>query len=275
MKRIISEQNPIYKDLVRLKQRKAREKEGVFLAEGFHLVEEAERCGLTIRQVFADDDLLESGREGGETLRAFLDDMEQKGCLVTLLAGGLFAKVAETETPQGVLALVEKQSWDPAEVLGTPGDGKNLLVLDRIQDPGNLGTLIRTADCAGYAGAVLLKGTADPYNAKALRAAAGSLFRVPCIQIGTAEEAIELLHKAGKTVLATSPRDSKVCYDVPMKENIALVIGNEGQGACDAFLDGADQRIMIPMEGGAESLNAAVAAAILLYETVRQRHHNF
>jgi len=272
MKRIVSEQNPAYKDLIRLKQRKTREREGLFLAEGFHLTEEAERCGLTIRQIYADDDLLESGREGGETLRAFLEEKEKQGCLITLLAGSLFAKVAETETPQGVIALVEKPVWEADAVLGTPGDGRNLLVLDRIQDPGNLGTLIRTADCAGYSGAVLLKGTADPYNPKTLRAAAGSLFRVPCIQLSGPEETLQLLRQAGKEVLVTSPRADQSCYDVPMKENIALVIGNEGAGACDELLDGADRLVKIPMDGDAESLNAAVAAAILLYETVRQRY---
>ena len=273
MKRILSDQNAEYKELEALNNRKTREKTGLFLAEGYHLIREALRAGLTVRTVYADASLLDGGREAGRTLERFLAECEAEGIRVTLLAGPLFARLAGTETPQGVLASVEKPDGadSASAAAGTPGDGRRILVLDRIQDPGNLGTLIRTADAAGFDAVLLVKGTADPYAPKVLRATQGSLFRLRFGFTEDAEETVRVLKEARKTVLVSVPRDAESAYDVPMTGDFALVIGNEGGGVSDAFVNGADRRVTIPMEGETESLNASIAGAVLLFESVRQR----
>lgn len=273
MKRIQSAQNPEYKELEALNSRKNREKTGLFLVEGYHLVREAIRSGLRVRTVYGDESLLEDGREAGRTLERFLGEHGTDGIRTCLLAGPLFAKLAGTETPQGILATVEKPPGEGSaeEVAGTLNDGKRILVLDRIQDPGNLGTLIRTADAAGFDAVMLVRGSADPYAPKVIRATQGSLFRMKFGFTEGAEETLRVLKKSGKTVLVSALRNAESAYGVPMKRDFALVIGNEGAGVSEAFLTGADRIVTIPMEGKTESLNAGIAGAVLLFESVRQR----
>ncbi len=274
MKRILSDQNPEYKELEALNNRKTREKTGLFLAEGYHLIREAKRSGLAVRTVYADGSLLENEREAGRTLGRFLEECEADGLRTVLLSGALFKTLSRTETPQGVLATVEKPPADRCSataVAGAPNDGKRILVLDRLQDPGNLGTLIRTAEAAAFDGVLLVKGTADPYAPKVIRATQGSLFRMKFGFTEDAEETLRVLKEAGKTVLVSALKGAKPVYGVPMKRDFALVIGNEGGGVSDAFLTGADERVTIPMEGMTESLNATIAGAVLLFESVRQR----
>jgi TrmH family RNA methyltransferase len=144
-------------------------------------------------------------------------------------------------------------------------------VLDRLRDPGNIGTILRTAEAAGFLGAILMKGTADVYAPKVVRAAAGALFRLPVLAADTPEQAMRLLSRHGKTVVCTVPSGSQSYFDADLAEDIAVVVGNEGSGICETFLAQCDLRVSIPMEGRIESLNAAAAAAILMYESVRQR----
>ncbi len=274
MKRILSDQNPEYKELEALNTRKNREKTGLFLAEGFHLIREAVRSGLTVRTVYADESVIEGGRVAGRTLERFLEETGEGGIRSVLLSGPLFAKVSSTETPQGVIAAVEKPPADETRaetIAGRPGDGKRILVLDRLQDPGNLGTLLRTADAAGFDGVLLVKGTADPYSPKVLRATQGSLFRLRFGFTEGAEETLRVLKEARKTVLVSVLNDARPVYEVPMKRDFALVIGNEGGGVSEELIRGADERVTIPMEGETESLNASIAGAVLLFESVRQR----
>ena len=274
MKRILSDQNPEYKELEALNNRKTREKTGLFLAEGYHLIREAVRSGLAVRTAYGDASLLEADREAGRTLGRFLEECKADGIRTVLLAGPLFAKLAATETPQGVLATVEKPPAGEAslrEAVGVPGDGKRILVLDRLQDPGNVGTLIRTADAAGFDAVLCVKGTADPYAPKVLRATQGSLFRLKFGFTEGAEETLRVLKEASKSVLVSDLKDARSAYGVPMKRDFALVIGNEGGGVSEAFRNGADERVTIPMEGETESLNASIAGAVLLFESVRQR----
>ncbi len=274
MKRILSDQNPEYKELEALNNRKSREKTGLFLAEGYHLIREAVRSGLNVRTVYADGTVLEDERGAGQSLRAFLAEAEADGRRAVLLSGPLFARLARTETPQPVIAAVEKPAAEavlPDRIAGTPGDGKRILVLDRIQDPGNLGTLFRTAEAAGFDGVLLVKGTADPYSPKVLRATQGSIFRLRFGFTEGAEDTLRVLKQAGKTVYVSALAGAKPAFGVPMKRDFALVIGNEGGGVSEAFLEGADERVTIPMEGETESLNASIAGAVLLFESVRQR----
>ena len=143
-------------------------------------------------------------------------------------------------------------------------------MLDRIQDPGNLGTLLRTADGAGYEGVLVLKGSGDVYSPKVVRSTAGSLLRMPILMVDTPEEALTLLKTYGKTVLCSCPHRG-VDYELaPMAFDTALVIGNEASGACDTFLEQSDHLVRIPMKGPAESMNASVAAGVLMFESLRQ-----
>jgi TrmH family RNA methyltransferase len=145
------------------------------------------------------------------------------------------------------------------------------LALDRVQDPGNVGSLIRIADAAGFDGVIATPGTGDPYGPKAARAAAGALFRVPVFFARDAGEAADLLAAAGKRVAVADARGAASCYDADIARDVAFVIGNEGGGPSGDFADNASMTVRVPMPGGAESLNAAAAAAILMFESVRQR----
>ena len=145
-------------------------------------------------------------------------------------------------------------------------------MLDRLQDPGNIGTVIRTADAAGFAGAVIVKGTADLFSPKTVRAAAGSLYRVRLLFAESPADAAEKLRTYGRQIICTSPYAEKLFYDADMAHRTALVIGNEANGVCEELQNAADVNVKLPMEGTIESLNAAVAAAVVMYEAVRQRH---
>ena len=147
--------------------------------------------------------------------------------------------------------------------------GGNFVVLDRLQDPGNIGTILRTADAAGYKLAVVMKGTADVFSPKVVRAATGSLFRMPVVFMDSEEELLEFTRAAGKKTVATCFDTDLYYYDVNLKENIALIIGNEGNGISETLIASSDVKIKIPMHGNIESLNASVAAGILMYEAVR------
>ena len=152
-------------------------------------------------------------------------------------------------------------------MLAKPG---NVVILDRLQDPGNIGTIIRTAEAAGYKGVVVLKGTADVYSPKVIRAAAGSVFRMPVLFLESPAQAIELLKKYDKKIVSTCFDTENNYYDIELKKNIGLVIGNEGNGICRELVEDSDIRIKIPMTGTVESLNAAVAAGIIMFEAIRK-----
>ena len=178
----------------------------------------------------------------------------------------LFDRLAQTETSQGVLAIVAKPETDAGDFASASG---NFVVLDRLQDPGNIGTILRTADAAGYRLAVVMKGTADIFSPKVVRAATGSLFRMPVVFMDSNSELVEFTRAAGKKLVATCFDTERCYFDEDLTDNIALVIGNEGNGICKEIIESSDVKIKIPMHGNIESLNASVAAGILMYEAVR------
>jgi TrmH family RNA methyltransferase len=190
------------------------------------------------------------------------------GADVLVTTERIFRGLSDTEAPQGVLAAVKKPVCGAAAFFSRAG--ANLLVLDRVRDPGNIGSLVRTADAAGFGGIMAVAGTGDPYGPKAVRAAAGALFRVPVLFVRDAAEAAALLAAAGKRVAVADAHGGTSCYEADLARDVAFVIGNEGAGPSDVFKDGASLVVSIPMPGGAESLNAAAAAAILMFESVRQ-----
>ena len=243
MEIIQSKQNASIKSARKLLQRKHRKTS--YLLEGWHLFEEAKASGSDILQVFVLEEMA---------------DRVANIAKVKLVSPEVLKELCETQTPQGIVAEVAKQSKSLPESLS----GKYLLLED-VQDPGNVGTMIRTADAAGYDGVFLSDKSADIYNQKTLRSMQGSHFHLP-IYRGPILDMVEACKKQGVPVLATTLSDVSVDYKaVKIDGNFALVMGNEGQGISQDMAESADQLVHISMPGQAESLNVAVAAGILMF----------
>ncbi len=256
MKTIGSKDNPIYKKTRKLLKRKYRDEYGLYLLEGIKPLLDAVSLGIEIEEIFVCD---------GNFDISVPDDT---GYDLTILDRELFNALTDTEHSQGVIAVVKKTN-SSMDVLGEIRlkNGGNLVVIDRLQDPGNVGTVIRTAEAAGYCGVITVPGCADVYSPKVVRAAAGSLFRMPVIEGINHDSVISELKKHGFKIVAASLDGDTLYRDADISESTALVIGNEGQGIGKEFMKAADLKIRIPMMGSIESLNAAVAAGILMYQS--------
>ena len=252
-----------------LQRRKARGRRGLAVLEGVRLVEEALAAGLTFRGVLVAPELTRTTR--GQALVA---DLASHAIPVEETGARTFSQLAGTEAPQGILAVVEPRAWSVADV--SPAPGSTVLVVDGVQDPGNLGTLIRTAHALGAAATLLLRGSADPLNAKALRAAMGATFRHPVVPLDDAPfiawaQARRLTLWAAAADGAPLARVLAAQDPTARKDLIAVIVGNEGAGIRPQLNAVSAQRVAIPLARGAESLNVAVAAGILLYEVLRGR----
>lgn len=257
IKEINSKDNRILKECQRLSQKKYRDREGRYLIEGHNLIEEAIRQKMVIDYLLFDEEKVREVSFDGD---------------IYVVKHSLFEKIAQTETSQGVVAVVLKEEYSINGLIDRcQGDG-NIVVLDRLQDPGNIGTIIRTAEGAGYAAVFVLKGTADVYSPKTIRAAAGSVFRIPIIHVEDNRELKALAGALHKKLVVTSLEADNNYFDADLSKDIALVIGNEGNGVSEELLEMADVKIRIPMAGRLESLNASVAAGILMYEAQRYRN---
>jgi TrmH family RNA methyltransferase len=245
--------------VARLRTRKTREREGLVLVEGIRGVGEALAGGAHVRFAVISPRL--ERLAGGAALRSAL---VERGVEIEEEADQVLEGLADTEHPQGVLMVCVEDR--PSGALVAPGG--RYLVLDGIQDPGNVGTLVRASTAFGLDGVLVLDGSADPWGAKAVRAAAGMTFRVPVLKMSAAE-AIELLRVAGLPVLVADASGRDV-GDTRFVGGWALVVGNEGSGPRPELMSGAEHTVRIPMPGPAESLNAGVAGAILLYALTRE-----
>ncbi|MGN1005716.1 MAG: TrmH family RNA methyltransferase [Aristaeellaceae bacterium] len=252
MDRITSAKNPTVQRLRSLKDAKARREAGLFLVEGEVMIREALGCGLKLRELAAEETHADFAREvcGGA-----------RGCIVTR---SLLETICDTRTPQGVCAAFELP--EPVALEKLP---ERIVALDGVQDPGNLGTIWRTADAAGFQALLLGAGGADPLSPKVQRAAMGSGFRVPFCAAPELAEALTALRKRGYRVFASDLSGADFYARPDAGEKFVLVIGNEARGISDAVREAADCRVKLPMRGGAESLNAAVAAGIMMYELMR------
>jgi RNA methyltransferase, TrmH family len=222
--------------------------------EGLHLVQEALKSGLALHTVFV--------RNGSEAL---LEQLRVGDAEVLIVAEEVFESATLTEHPQGIAALVEAPEF-PLQAMFA---GRPLVVIAAgLQDPGNLGTLVRSAEAFGATGMMLLPGTVSLWNAKTLRASSGSAFRLPVVAL-TADEAFAALREQRIRVFAAVARDGD--GEADLRGPSALLVGSEGAGLPDAWIAQADARITIPLPGAVESLNAAIAGSVLLYEAMRQR----
>jgi len=236
-----------------LKNARARRESGLFLVEGEVMIREAMGCGLAIREAVADED-----RE------AFACELERMGARTAIVTRGLLESICDTKTPQGVCAAFELPV--AAELSELPG---RIVALDGVQDPGNVGTIWRTADAAGFEAVLLGAGSADPLSPKVQRAAMGSGFRLKFAHAGNLAEALLALREQGYRVFASDLSGEDFYSHPDTGGKFVLVIGNEARGISEAVRSAADCRVKLPMRGGAESLNAAVAAGIMMYELMR------
>ena len=245
MERITSLKNPRVQTWRSLKDRKGRRETGCFLVEGRKMVAEAIASGFPVEALLIDE--------------ARLSELEPPVDVPTyLLPEHVLAAVCDTKTPQGIAAVVR--------MVETGAPGQRLVVLDGVQDPGNVGTILRTADAAGFDGAILSCQCADVYSPKVLRATMGSIFRVRLRVTDDLPGELEALKRAGFAVIS-SQLDGEPFYPAArcIGEPFALVIGSEGNGVSEPVRQLATHRVALPMRGGAESLNAAVAAGIMMY----------
>jgi RNA methyltransferase, TrmH family len=255
-----SRQNPLFRRFRALKEKGAAE---LCLVEGPKLLEEAAASGVEVVEVAAT-----AGAERAERSRRVLSRLRDAGAAVRRMHPDLVAALSEAETTQGVLALVRRPAFGEEALYRAPA---LLVIAVGIQDPGNLGGLLRTAEAAGATGAYLTPGSADPFSWKALRGSMGSAFRLPHVARVAAPEAVRRARARGLAVLATAA-DGETVYDrADLRRPVALLLGREGSGLPEELVRAADQRLRIPLPGPVESLNVGVAAGVLLFEAARQR----
>lgn len=256
---IRSKDNSKIKYVRSLNNKKNRETD--FVIEGYKLVEEA-IYEMTEKSEIKFILINENETDKNEFFR-FIDLLKSNEVNYYLCDNKVFNSVADTINAQGILAVASKKVYDKNIILT---NNKFIIMCDRIQDPGNLGTIIRTADAFGPSAVILNKGCVDIYNSKVVRAAAGALFRVPFIIGDTSSEIILYLKNTGYKIISTVVDSDYSFNDIEKSEKICVVIGNEGQGVSQEILDYSDLNITIEMTGRLESLNASIAAGISIYE---------
>ncbi len=258
-----SRQNSRVKELRRLFHDATPNQRGEVAVEGVHLLEEAIRSGLRLETVF----FAESARERANRLVPQVSSHTE----VLLLPDEVFASAVPTETPQGVAAVVKVKAFAGADVFAP--EPALIVLCAGLQDPGNLGTIARSAEAFGATGILLGERTVSPWNWKALRASSGSLFRVPTAKVELAATVRDAKAR-GVRVLATSSHKGTLISDADLRAPVAIIVGNEGAGISKDILALADEIVAIPQASKVESLNAGIATSVVLYEAARQRSHS-
>lgn len=259
MDTIYSKDNTLIKETKKLKEKKYRIEKNQFLIEGFRFVEEALKSHFKVPLIFLCEEALSKYEE------FHIEDKFQKETKSYIVSNLVLKQLSNTENPQGIIAVVNNKTTDIIDK-----DGFYILV-DKLQDPGNLGTIIRSAHASGAAGVILTKGTVDVYNEKTLRSTMGSIFNIPIILEDDALNNVKFLKSKGFKLVVSSLEQSKDFYKEDLTGKIIIAVGNEGLGISREVFDIGDIKVKIPMPGGAESLNAAVAASIMMFETLRQK----
>lgn len=260
---ITSLQNPRVKNLVRLRERRHRDRERSFVIEGFRELTRAAAAGIAIREIYTCPDLFLGSNEPALVAR-----IVETGSELVELGADAFRKASYRDRPEGLLGVADQ--FDTRLESRRWGADPLLLVVEAIEKPGNLGTMMRTADAAGAAAVIVCDPTTDPFNPNVVRASLGTLFTVP-VMVATAHETIHALGQAGIRTVATTPTAAEALWALDLTGPVAIVVGSEQYGLSDIWLDAADHRGRLPMAGSADSLNAAMAAGIALFEAVRQR----
>lgn len=260
MKHITSSKNSQIKLIKSLKLKKNRREHGIYVVEGTKNVIEAVKSERSIELIIASEALLSTNID---LINNSFNKVE-----VAIVSDQIFSSLVDTKSPQGILALVKYHKNKIDDLLN---NNKLIMILDNIQDPGNLGTIIRTADAAGFSGVLLSQGCVDPFNPKVIRSSAGSIFNIPIVESEGIIQDINYLKSIGIKLYAAAADGDTVLYNLELNRSFAFVIGNEGSGIDNKIKQIADCIVSIPIKGAAESLNAAVSASIFMYESLRQR----
>ncbi|MBD0383550.1 TrmH family RNA methyltransferase [Paenibacillus sedimenti] len=259
---IMSVQNSRVKEWAQLLERRGRDKQGKYMIEGYHLVEEALRAGASVEAIVYS---LDKGMPDGLVVLA-PEEVEWIG-----VSQAVLEKCSDTQTPQGIFAIGAKMNLGTDELLSGAYD--LAVVLDGVQDPGNLGTIIRSADAVGASAVVLGRGTVDLYNPKTIRSTMGSMYHLPIVEADL-QELLPRARERGVRLVTTSLQAQRSCYDTDLRQPTWLILGNEAKGVSPEVAAQSDVQVIIPMQGKAESLNVAMAATVLLFEASRQRLMN-
>lgn len=253
---MLSKDNKLVKLALKLKKKKYREEENLFLAEGVRFVESAIE-NRSVKYILYSEKLYSTN--GYE--RVLKDDIDSY-----MVDESVLKDICDTENPQGVVAICIKKEYSLDDIL------KNIIVIvDGVQDPGNLGTIIRTCDAAGAHGIVMLKGTVDLYNPKVLRSTMGSIFHIPIVFVNDLVDISGILLQNEYNILAASLDGDKSLYEYDFSAKTAVILGNEASGVKKENMSLATHLVLIPMEGSSESLNVAIANSVIVYEALRQR----
>ena len=261
MKSVASSNNPIFKQLKNLNTAKGRREQGLFIAEGPHLMGEALKAGATIRYAAVRDDAVEKNR-------ALLQAAVNAGAEALILPLRLFNALADTDTPQGILVVAGIRQCNLLEFIRK--DSCISIVLERVQDPGNLGTILRTTLAVNAGFAAVTSDSADPWSQKVVRSSQGAIFHLPIIEVGNATGAVRAMNAEGWHT-ACGCINGENFFSREAHEKTAVVIGNEAAGVNPETARACSARYKLPMPGKAESLNAAVAAGIMLYDIWREQ----
>ncbi|MCP3965226.1 MAG: RNA methyltransferase [Lentisphaerae bacterium] len=263
MLKISSGQNARIKHAIKLRNRRTREKEKLTLLEGYRELIRGREYGMKIKEVFCCPDMFL-----GENELPLLKNLEENGISVMEVPDFLLEKMAYRDRPEGLVAIAEMQQHKLEDLPVKPNG--LYIVAEAVEKPGNLGSILRSADAAGVDGLIICNKCTDIYNPNVIRASTGALFSVPMAE-ATSEETIEWLQKNNIRALAATPHTDEIYTDVDMTQGVAIVVGTEQHGLTDVWLNKADINVRIPMLGKIDSLNVATAATILLYEAARQR----
>lgn len=260
MKEIISVQNPLIKEVYGLQQKKNRNQRGLFLIEGYKGVVEALKNGLDVRNIFISKDF-------NQDLPPFAEDK------IFICSEQVLAKISTTESPPDIVAVASQLKYSIQDMFSV----KNplIIVLENIKDPGNLGTIIRTAKAANVSGVILTDNTVDIYNPKTVRSSSANLWKIPIVCLSEKTQIKEKLNKFVKNhFVATTVSQNKkqsVYYDISYNKPVVIMFGSEAEGISEELVEIADELITIPMNNEVESLNLSISVGIILYEAVRQR----
>lgn len=263
---ISSEKNQIIKDIIKLKTKKERDKTGLFYIEGERFINELLTKNFIIQKIIMSKAYYENNINNSSNINKyeFVDNI--------VLDKGLFDKISDTINPQGILAICKKiNNQDICDNLFNNNNNNLFIVLDRITDPGNLGTIIRTSEALGANAIFLSSDCVDLYNPKVLRSTMGSIFHIPIVIDYDLDELINKFKSNNINIICTHLKGNSMPYEVNLTTNIAVLVGNEANGVLDKYVEQADTLIKIPMLGQVESLNVSVSASIILYEVLRQR----
>ncbi len=259
---IVSAANPLIKRVRLLGDRRHRQREGAFVVRGIQPVWQAVEAGADVEVLIVAPDLLR------EPAASMVAEREASGVRVARLSAGLFGRIADRDGPSGLAAIVRGRPGTLGDL--AVGPESVFVALHEIGNPGNLGTIIRTADAAGAAGVILAGACTDPLDPAAVKASMGAVFGVPIAVAASAEDLLGWCRASGLTLAVTSGTGSGTLWETPLPRPIVILLGSEGSGLSADLLAAGDVRLRIPMTGTAESLNLAVAAGILLYEAWRQ-----